>query len=274
MRTIRMAGQDVPVLGLGTWHMGDSPQRRGDEICALRTGIEHGMTLIDTAELYGSGRSERLVGTAIRGIRDQVFLVSKVMPSNAGHADTVRACEQSLERLGTDHLDLYLLHWRGGIPLSETVAAFHRLQDAGKIRAWGVSNFDRDDLAELDQLGETPATDQVLVNLRQRWSESGLLADLHQRAIPVMAYSPVEQGVLTQGAALDRVAQRHGTTPTQIALAWVVSHPQVMAIPQTSSVQHVVENAAAAEIVLDAADLTELDESFPPPTGPEPMRLH
>lgn len=280
MRTISLADEQVPVLGQGTWNMGDSPATREAEVAALRTGIDLGMTLIDTAEMYGSGRSEQLVGEAIRGRRDEVFLVSKVLPSNASRAGTVRSCEESLRRLGTEWLDLYLLHWKGSHPLTETFAAFEELRQQGKIRAWGVSNFDRQAMMRLpaprtytqpnDVAQSGPATNQVLFNLQRRWPEAGLLSDLQERGIPLMAYSPIEQGVLANGgdhaSALAAVAQRHGATRAQVALAWVISRPGVLAIPKASSEWHVRENAAA-DIALTEADLVELDAAFPEPTG-------
>ena len=285
MRTIEFAGTQVPVLGQGTWHMGDAPQRRAEELAALRLGIDLGMTLVDTAELYGSGRSEELVGEAISGRRDEVFLVSKVMPSNASRDGTIRACERSLRRLGTDRLDLYLLHWRGSHPVDETVAAFEELASAGKIRAWGVSNFDRDAMASLSTrpgvapgLPEGPATDQILLNLRKRWAETGLLDDLRARAIPVMAYSPIEEGVLARTGtgedALGRVAARHDATRVQAAIAWVIAHPDVVAIPKASSKAHVRDNAAAAAIELSVEDLADLDEAFPRPEPGARLELH
>ena len=276
--TTTLAGVDVPVLGQGTWHMGDrragdTAGRYAEELATLRRGLDLGLTLIDTAEMYGDGASERLVGEAISGRRDDAFLVSKVLPTHADHAGVVRACEASLGRLGTDHLDLYLLHWKGSHPLAETVAGFEQLIDEGKIRAWGVSNFDADDLRQLPA-GAEPATDQVLYNLSQRWPEDALLPEAEHRGFPVMAYSPIEQGRLAQGEALRRVAARHGATPAQIALAWTIRSGRVIAIPQTSSPAHVEQNAAAGRITLDAEDLAALDRAFPAPRPGARMTMH
>ncbi len=288
MRMITLADREVPVLGQGAWKMGDSRSGWDDEVVALRTGIDLGMTLVDTAEMYGSGRSEQLVGEAIRGRRDEVFLVSKVMPSNASRKGTIRACEASLRRLGTDRLDLYLLHWPGSYPLEETFGAFDELRRQGKIGAWGVSNFDRPLMAEASSVArrqraedpasqDRPATNQVLFNLRRRWPEAGLLDDLRGAWVPLMAYSPIDQGALAEGgpraAALRAVAERHGATAAQVALAWVVSVPGVFAIPKASTEQHVRENAAAADIVLSAQDLADLDAAFPPPEHDAPLEL-
>lgn len=273
MRMTRLAGREVPVLGQGTWHMGDSEPLHSEEVRTLRRGIDLGLTVIDTAELYGQGRSERLVGEAIKGRRDRVFLVSKVMPSHADREGTIRACERSLERLGTDRLDLYLLHWKGPHPLEQTIAGFEELVRQGKILSWGLSNFDQDDLAKLPQ-DTRPATDEVLYNLKQRWPESGLLDAARERGIPIIAYSPVEQGKLAHSRGLGRVAARHGATSAQIALAWAIRSGEVIAIPQTSSPHHVEENANALTIALSDEDLAELDESFPAPTDKEPMREH
>ncbi|GAA4904416.1 aldo/keto reductase [Tessaracoccus lubricantis] len=289
MPTIELAGRRVPVLGQGTWYMGDVPSRSASEIAALRAGIELGMTLIDTAEMYGSGRSERLVGEAIRGRRDEVYLVSKVLPGNGTHRGTLRACEESLRRLGTDHLDLYLLHWEGPYPLEETFGAFEELRAQGKIGAWGVSNFDRASTSEATAAARSstgsgaaprqdrPATNQVLFNLQRRWPQGGLLDDLRAAGIPLMAYSPIEQGALARGgrrgAALTAVARRHGATEAQVALAWVISHPGVFAIPKAASVAHVRENAAAAHLRLTDEDHAELDAAFPPPPGDAPLEL-
>lgn len=287
MRTIGLAGHEVPVLGQGTWKMGDSRSRWDEEVAALRAGIDLGMTLLDTAEMYGSGRSETLVGEAIRGRRDEVYLVSKVMPSNASRAGTIRACEASLRRLGTDRLDLYLLHWPGSHPLEETFGAFEELRRQGRIGAWGVSNFDRALMAEAGSVArairaedgaaqDRPATNQVLFNLRRRWPEAGLLDDLREADVPLMAYSPIDQGDLAGGrrsAVLGAIADRHGATPAQVALAWVISVPGVFAIPKASSERHVRENAAAADIRLSEHDLAELDAAFPPPEHDASLEL-
>ncbi|MFI0863930.1 aldo/keto reductase [Streptomyces smyrnaeus] len=273
VRTVNLpSGALVPALGQGTWHMGDDPSRRAEELDALRTGIDLGMTLIDTAEMYGSGAAEELVGEAVEGRRDEVFLVSKVLPSNADRHGTVEACRASLRRLGTDHIDLYLLHWRGGVPLAETVEALEGLVRAGDIRHWGVSNLDTDDLADLPE-GAVPAADQILYNLSRRGPEFDLLSRCRELSVPVMAYSPVEQGRLLDHPALRSVADAHGATPAQVALAWVLRHDDVVAIPKASSRGHVEENRAAADLRLTDEDRATLDEAFPPPTRKRPLEL-
>jgi diketogulonate reductase-like aldo/keto reductase len=276
MRTTKLpSGEAVPILGQGTWYMGDEPRRRSEEIAALRLGIDLGMTLIDTAEMYGNGASEKLVGEAIAGRRNDVFLVSKVLPSNASRAGTIAACENSLRRLGTDHIDLYLLHWRGRVPFAETIAAFEALQDAGKIRHWGVSNMDVDDMREVIGAtgGEAISTNQVLYNLTRRGIEYDLLPQSQARGLPLMAYSPIEQGRLTDYPEVQDIADRHGVTPAQVALAWVLRQQGVIAIPKASSTEHVRENHAALNLQLTADDLEELDGAFPPPTGPESLEM-
>ncbi len=269
MRTTSLpAGEMVPVLGQGTWNMGDDSRRRRDEANALRLGIDLGMTLIDTAEMYANGGSEEVVREAISGRRDRIFLVSKVLPSNASRRGVEAACERSLKRLGTDRIDLYLLHWRGGVPLSETVEAFETLKAAGKIRHWGVSNFDTDDMEELEALpaGRNVQTNQVLYNLTRRGIEFDLLPWSRERGIPTMAYSPVEQGALGGDRRLKAIAERHGATPAQIALAWVMRDDGVIAIPKASRQEHVRDNRAALDIRLTPQDLADLDAMFPPPS--------
>ncbi|MFJ4877048.1 aldo/keto reductase [Streptomyces sp. NPDC088745] len=266
------SGASVPALGQGTWYMGDSRARRADELAALRRGIDLGMTLIDTAEMYGGGAAEELVGEAIRGRRDEVFLVSKVLPSNADSRGTVDACRASLRRLGTDRLDLYLLHWRGGIPLAETVEALEGLVGDGSIGAWGVSNLDVDDLDDLPA-GDLPETNQILYNLTRRGPEYDLLPWCRERSVPVMAYSPLEQGRLLGHPALESVAEAHGATPLQVALAWVLRDDNVIAIPKASTVAHVEENHAALGIALTATDLKALDAAFPGPVRKQPLDM-
>lgn len=275
LTTTLPSGAVVPVLGQGSWNMGEQPQRRRDEIAALHIGIELGMTLIDTAEMYGSGRSEELVGEAIAGRRDDVFLVSKVLPDNASRHGAVKACESSLQRLGTDRLDLYLLHWRGGIPLEETLEAFDALVKAGKIRHWGVSNFDLADLEELYGLagGTAVATNQVLYNLARRGIEYDLLPGCRKRGMPIMAYSPMEQGRLTGHPELRRIAATHAITPAQVALAWVLRQDFVVAIPKTGRPEHVRQNRAALDVVLTSEDLSALDRAFPPPMRAHPLEM-
>ncbi|MFF0738872.1 aldo/keto reductase [Streptomyces sp. NPDC004111] len=272
-RNVALAsGTSVPALGQGTWCMGEEPVRRSEELAALRRGIDLGMSLIDTAEMYGSGASEELVGEAIRGRRDEVFLVSKVLPSNAGARGTVDACHASLRRLGTDRIDLYLLHWRGGVPLAETVEAFEGLVRDGRIGAWGVSNLDVDDLAELPP-GAVPETNQVLYNLTRRGPEYDLLPWCRGRSVPVMAYSPLEQGRLLGHSVLESVAEAHAATPLQVALAWVLRHDDVIAIPKASTVAHVEDNHAALGLHLTDEDLQALDAAFPAPTRKLPLEM-
>jgi len=267
-------GAHVSALGQGTWNMGEQADRRAGEIAALRTGIDLGMTLIDTAEMYGEGEAERLVGEAIAEMRDQVFLVSKAYPQNASRDRLAHACEASLARLGTDRLDLYLLHWRGRVPLAETVEAMERLVAAGKIRRWGVSNLDHDDMEELVAAGgEGCQTDQILYNLTRRGPEHDLLPWLADRRMPAMAYSPVEQGRLVRAPALARVAADLDATPAQVALAWPLRRGDVIAIPKAGSVAHVRENRAAADLTLQPEVIARLDAAFPPPTGPVPLEM-
>jgi diketogulonate reductase-like aldo/keto reductase len=265
MRTVHLPdGTAVAAIGQGTWHMGEGGCPVEQEVRALRQGIDLGMTLIDTAEMYGDGASERIVGDAIAGQRERVFVVSKVFPHNASHRAMPRACEASLKRLRIECIDLYLLHWRGGIPLTETVDAFERLRAAGKIARWGVSNFDVDDMEEL---GDGPvATNQVLYNPGVRGIEFDLIPWCADRHIPVMAYSPVGQGgTLLRNPALAEVAARHAATPAQIALAWTIRLPGIITIPKASDPAHVAANAAAAAIELTPGDLAAIDATFPPP---------
>lgn len=269
MKTVRMrTGQRVSALGQGTWNMGEKKKDRAEEIAALRLGVELGLSLIDTAEMYGDGRSEELIAEAIDGQRQQVFLVSKVLPDHATRHGTIKACEGSLRRLKTDWIDLYLLHWREDIPLEETLAGFESLVQEGKIRHWGVSNFDVADMEELLDLrgGSNVTTNQVLYNLTRRGIEYDLLPWCRERQVPIMAYSPIEQGRLLKKSALKQIASRHGVTPSQVALAWVLRHDVVIAIPKAAKSQHVRENHAALKLRLSKQDLSELDHAFPPPT--------
>jgi diketogulonate reductase-like aldo/keto reductase len=269
------AGETIPVLGMGTWHLAEGRHPPEDEIAALRTGLDLGMTLVDTAELYGDGATEELVGRAIDGRRDEVFLVSKVLPHHATRRGTMDACRASLRRLGTDRLDLYLLHWRGTVALDETIAGFEELRREGLIRHWGVSNFDMTDLAELVELpgGGAVQTDQVLYNLTRRGIEWNLLPWCRQRGVPVMAYSPIEQGRLVGHPVLRGIGVRHKATSAQVALAWVIGHPGVCAIPEAGTADHVRENAGALEVILDEDDVVELDAAFPPPPRPVPLEV-
>jgi diketogulonate reductase-like aldo/keto reductase len=268
-------GEKVPVLGLGTWGMGEAGTRGADVVAALRLGLDLGMTLIDTAEMYGEGGAEEVVGKAIAGRRDAVFLVSKLYPHNASRQGAVAACERSLKRLGTDHLDLYLLHWRGSVPLAETLETFGTLQRQGKIRHYGVSNFDLTDMEELWRLagGDAIATNQVLHNLSRRGIEWALLPWLRRRRVPVMAYSPIEQGRLLTKRALVAIAKRRGVSPAQIALAWLLHQPGLIAIPKAGRAEHVRENRAALDLALSPADLAELETAFPPPKGPTTLEM-
>ncbi len=263
-------GDKIPVLGLGTWMMGERDADTAAEIAALKLGLDLGMGLIDTAEMYGDGRAEKIVGQAIAGRRDAVFLVSKVLPENASRQGTVRACEASLKRLGTDRLDLYLLHWRGSIPLDETLQAFDALKSAGKIRDWGVSNFGMNDMAELTA---PAAANQVLYNLSRRSIEWDLLPSCRERRIPVMAYSPLEQGRILRDRTLARLAGQRGCTPAQIALAFVLSRDGVLAIPKAAKPAHVRANHAALDIALSADELAALDAAFPPPRAARPLEM-
>jgi len=273
------SGRPIPVLGQGTWLMGENPAKRQDEIAALRLGLDLGLILIDTAEMYGEGAAEELIGEAIAGRRQEVFLVSKVYPHNATLAGTAEACARSLRRLATDYLDLYLLHWRGDVPLTETLEAFQLLKQAGKILDYGVSNFDQTDMEEASSLpgGDEIVTDQVLYNLRHRGIEWDLLPWCREHAIPIMAYSPIEHSATGQLGMLNhsqlrQIAARHGATPTQVALAWLLQQ-QVVVIPKASRQAHVRENSAALDLTLMEDDLAELDLAFPPPHKKVPLEV-
>ncbi|MFI6102247.1 aldo/keto reductase [Lentzea sp. NPDC051213] len=267
------SGETIPALGMGTWMMAEDLAHRAGEIAALRAGLDLGLTLIDTAEMYAGGAAEALVGEAIAGRRDEVFLVSKVLPGNASATGTVRACESSLRRLGTDRIDLYLLHWRGRFPLAQTLDGFAALAEAGKIRHWGVSNLELADMQELTALPGFCQTDQILYNLSRRGPEHDLMPWLASQGIPIMAYSPVEQGRLLDDPLLAEIGRRHDATAAQVALAWVLRLPYVNAIPKAGSVEHVRENAAALSLRLSEQDLADLDRAYPPPAGPEPLAM-
>jgi diketogulonate reductase-like aldo/keto reductase len=278
IRTIALpGGETIPALGIGTWNMADKRQKRADEIVALQTAVDLGMTVIDTAEMYGGGAAETLVAEAIGDRRSEVFLVSKVVPQHASRRGTIAACEASLGRLKTDRLDMYLLHWRGSVPLEETLEAFDRLKRDGKIRHWGVSNFDVDDMEELEALtidaGTPVATNQVLYNVMRRGVEYDLLPWCRTRGIPIMAYSPLEQGLLAKHKTLEAISERLDATPSQVALAWVLRHPDVIAIPKAGNFEHVRANRGALEIELAPDDLAELDEAFPPPAHKIPLEM-
>jgi len=269
------AGPKVPSLGLGTWNMGDDPTRRAEEMAALRVGIDLGMTLIDTAEMYGEGKSEELVGEAIRGKRDEVFLVTKIYPHNASRKGTPAACERSLKRLGVDTVDLYLLHWRGSIPLSETLDAFAKLQSEGKIQGFGVSNFDTADLEECWDLkhGREIRANQILYNLGRRSVEYDLLPWCRKQSLPVMAYSPVEQGRLLGQETLQKFAKARNATAAQIALAWLLLQEGVIAIPKAGTSEHVQENRKAMDLKLDDDDIRQLETLFPRPKERKPLEM-
>lgn len=275
IRQIRLPdGELIPALGQGTWRMGERPGERANEIAAIREGVALGMSLIDTAEMYGDGATESFLAEALAGLREQVFLVSKAYPHNASRDRLMRSCDASLKRLNTDWIDLYLLHWRGQVPLAETVAGMQALQAAGKVRHWGVSNLDLDDMEELTAAGGGAcATDQVLYNLARRGPEFDLLPWLADRRIPPMAYSPVEQGRLARSAELTRIAQAMGAAPLQVALAWVLRLRDVIAIPKSGDVMHVQQNHGALDLVLSDDDLAALDDAFPPPRNKSPLEM-
>jgi diketogulonate reductase-like aldo/keto reductase len=268
-------GERVPALGQGTWNIGDDPDLRAAEIAALRRGLDLGLTLVDTAEMYGDGRSEQLVGEAIAGRRDEVFLVSKVYPHNASRQAMPRSCEASLRRLRVETIDLYLLHWPGNVPLAETIEAFEALQRAGKIRHWGVSNFDREGMQQVWDTGGGAAAqvNQVLYNLGERGIEWDLRPWLHEHGVAVMAYSPFDQGRLLRKRPLLEFAKRHGMTPAQVAIAWLLAQDDVIAIPKTGSPERLQDNAAALAHPLSPEQLDELDRLFPPPKGPAPLAM-
>lgn len=268
-------GTRVSSIGLGTWHMGEDVRQRAQEVRALQTGIDLGATLIDTAEMYASGRAEEVVGAAIKGRRDSVYLVSKVLPQNATRAGAVKACEASLKRMKTDRIDLYLLHWRGSIAFAETMAGFDDLLKAGKIGGFGVSNLDLKDMNEWLALknGDKTLVNQVMYSIGERGIDFDLLPWSLERRIALMAYCPLAQGAFPSSQVLARIAKRHKATVAQIMLAWVLRHEHVIAIPKSVRPERVKENAAAAEIVLSAEDLMDLDRDFPPPRKPQPLAM-
>jgi diketogulonate reductase-like aldo/keto reductase len=268
-------GQRVPALGQGTWHMGEDRRRAADEAAALRVGIELGMTLIDTAEMYGSGGAEEMIARAAQGVRDSLFIVSKLYPYNASRSGVIAACERSLKRLATDRIDLYLLHWRGSIPLAETLEGFQLLQRDGKIRHYGVSNFDRADIAEWCALqgGDEVAVDQVLYNLAHRGPEWDLAPWCREHQVAMMAYTPLGSGRMLGNRGLGEIARRHSATPAQVALAWLLRQDGTIVIPKASRPEHVRENRGALDIVLTEEDLAALDRAFPPPQGRTPLGM-
>jgi diketogulonate reductase-like aldo/keto reductase len=276
MRTLKLpSGQLIPILGMGTWQMGENAKNRQNEIDALRHGLDLGLSLIDTAEMYGEGGAEEVIAQAIANRRAEVFLVSKVYPHNASKRGAIAACERSLKRLKTDYLDLYLLHWRGSVPLVETLEAFQTLQQAGKIRSYGVSNFDVEDMEEAIGLkdGKGIATNQVLYNLMRRGIEWNLLPWCQQRGIPIMAYSPIEQGRLLNNQTLKAIAGERGVTAAQVAIAWLLHQDNVIVIPKSSRIDHVEQNYAALNLKLSADELASLDAAFPAPTKPVSLEM-
>ncbi|MEL6161374.1 MAG: aldo/keto reductase [Cyanobacteria bacterium J06623_5] len=276
MQTLKLfSGQAIPVLGMGTWKMGEKSENFQAEVAALQHGLSLGITLIDTAEMYGEGGAERVVAQAIANRRDQSFVVSKVYPHNASKKGAIAACERSLQRLNTDYIDLYLLHWRGSELLSETLEAFQQLQQAGKIRDYGVSNFDADDMEEAIALegGQAIATNQVLYNLTRRGIEQDLLPWCQQQSIPIMAYSPIEQGRMLSNPALTSMAQERNVTAAQIAIAWLLHQSNVIVIPKASRTEHIEQNYAALTLKLSNEELIALDRAFPPPKRPIPLQM-
>jgi diketogulonate reductase-like aldo/keto reductase len=268
-------GESVPAFGIGTWHMGEDRRRAADETAAVKLGIELGMELIDTAEMYGNGGAEEVVAAATAGARDRLFIVSKVLPYNASRKGTIEACERSLKRLKTDRIDLYLLHWRGSVPLAETLEAFLTLRRDGKIRHHGVSNFSTEDMKEWVALagGETVASNQILYNLSRRGPEWELIPWCRERRISVMAYSPLEQGRMLGNRGLQQVAQRLGATAAQVALAWLLRQEGMIVIPKATRPEHVRENRTALDVRLTDEDLAALDRAFPPPKGKTPLGM-
>ena len=269
MKTLKLrSGKEIPILGQGTWRMGEKASQKQAEINALKLGIDLGMTLIDTAEMYGEGGAERVVSEAIGDRRQEVYLVSKFYPYNASYQGVIKACDRSLARLKTDYLDLYLLHWRGSIPLAETLEGLQHLKQAGKILDYGVSNFDTDDMEEAESLpsGKEIVINQVLYNLIHRGIEWDLLPWCQKRSIPIMAYSPVEQRAFVNDSKLKNIAVKHNATPTQIALSWLLQQDHVISIPKATNPQHIKENCSAKEIDLTEEDIKEIDLAFKPPS--------
>lgn len=280
-RTIQLPdGTTLPAIGQGTWYMGEKQSSRREEVQALRHGIERGMTVIDTAEMYAEGGAEEVTGEAIKDCRDDVFLVSKVYPHHADRKQMITACERSLSRLGTDRLDLYLLHWRGGVPLEETVEALEQLKQSGKILRWGVSNLDTEDMQELWNIpaGQHCAVNQVLYHAASRGIEYELLPWLRERRIPVMAYCPLAQGgrlrkELLEHSVIREIAKDRGVSPSQIALSWVIRDGDILAIPKAVQLNHVAENAAAMDVILTQDEMVRLNEAFPAPKGKVPLDI-
>lgn len=274
-RLVLNDGTEIPVIGQGTWRMGERPAERKVEVAALQAGIDLGLTLIDTAEMYGNGGAEEVTGEAIQGRRSEVYLVSKVLPSNASRAGTIKACEQSLKRLRTDHMDLYLLHWRGQYKLADTLQAFQELKQAGKIRAFGISNLDTNDMKEWLSLpgGNEAVANQILYNIGVRGPEHDLAPLLAKAKIALMAYCPLAQGEVGGFKKLEPIAKRHNATVAQIMLAWATRNPLCFAVPKSRTVARLKENAAAGDIVLTAQDLAEIDAAFPAPKKAVPLEM-
>jgi diketogulonate reductase-like aldo/keto reductase len=275
-KTVQLpSGEQIPALGQGTWELGEKSSARSEEIKALQTGVDLGLTLIDTAEMYGDGDSEKLIAESLGDRRNELFIVSKVYPHNGSEAGVKAACERSLKRLQTDRIDLYLLHWRGGEDMEGVIAGFENLKAAGKIRHWGVSNFDTDDMIELFALenGNRCATNQILYNVARRGPEFDLLPWMRERNMPAMAYSPVDHSRLPKQSVLNDIADARGVSSMQIALAWILQQPQIMAIPKASTVAHVTENAAARDIKLSAEELIKIDTQFKPPKSKRPLEM-
>ena len=268
-------GDKMPAYGQGTWHMGENRRHAAEEEASLRLGIDLGLTLIDTAEMYGNGTAEQIVARAAKGRRDELFIVSKVLPHNASQKGVIEACEQSLKRLETDRIDLYLLHWRGSVPFAETLAGFARLQRDGKIRHHGVSNFGLGDMREWVGLagGDTVASNQILYNLTRRGPEWDAIPWCRERGIPIMAYSPIEQGRMLGHKALAEVAAHHRATPAQVALSWLLRQEGMIVIPKARQEAHLRENMGALELTLTESDLAALDRSFPPPKDKSPLGM-
>ena len=276
MKNIQLkSGQSLPMLGMGTWRMGENSQYFEDEVNALRHGLDLGFSLIDTAEMYGEGGAEEVIAEAIKGRRQSVFLVSKVYPHNASRESAIAACNRSLKRLNTDYIDLYLLHWRGTYPLSETLKAFQQLQQQGKIRDYGVSNFDTDDMEEALKTngGEAIVTNQVLYNLSRRGIERNLLPWCTNRQIPIMAYSPIEQGRILKNSALQKIAKERAESTAQLAIAWLLHRPNVIVIPKSSRLEHIKQNYATQEIALSPQEIETLEAAFPAPSRSIPLQM-
>jgi len=275
MRSCKMpSGNEMPAFGIGTWRMGEGGRKRAQELEAVKYALELGYPMIDTAEMYGDGGAEEIVGEALAGAGQRPFIVSKVYPHNATRSGTIAACERSLKRMRLERIDLYLLHWRGGVRLSETFEAFHRLREAGKIADFGVSNFDTDDMQDAARLDNgLTGSNQVLYCLSRRGPEYDLLPWMRKRSIPLMAYSPLDQGRLLGNATLKKLAGDLRCTPAQLALAWVLAQPGVVTIPKSMTRERVKENLSAVDIKPSTEVLAELDRAFPPPKAKQALQM-